>query len=195
MIAALHRQYDAPRPSGKFNSEIAEIRVAGEKVLLQSPLTFMNLSGQAVRAAMDYYKLPADDLLVICDDFNLPLARLRIKPSGSAGGQNGLRDIIQRLGTPDFARLRIGIGQPTDGREPARWVLGRFQDDEISLMETAIERAAEAACLWVEQGVDPCMNRFNADPRPARPESELDEAPPERSGGLPRPPEPHGCDD
>ncbi len=154
VIATLHRQFQAPRPGGKFNSEIAEIRSGTEKILLLSPLTFMNLSGQAVRAAMDFYKLPIGDLLVVCDDFNLPRGRLRLKPSGSAGGQNGLQDIIDRLGTSEFARLRIGIGSPPAGREPARWVLGKFQAGEVPEIQAAIERAAKAVLVWVHDGIE-----------------------------------------
>ena len=111
VLSVLARRYDVGRPKGKFNAEVAETRIGNEKAVLVSPLTFMNLSGQSVRAAIDFYKCDAGDLLVICDDLNLELARLRIRKNGSAGGQNGLKDIINRLGHQDFCRLRIGIGR------------------------------------------------------------------------------------
>ena len=116
VIAELARRFDVGRPKSKFNGEIAETRIQDEKTILICPLTFMNLSGQTVRAAVDFYKLELADLLVICDDFNLALGRIRLKARGSAGGQNGLDDIIQRLGSKDFSRLRLGIGQP-----PPNW--------------------------------------------------------------------------
>lgn len=161
VIAELHRRCGSPRPSSKFNSELASVRLGQEPVLLQSPLTWMNLSGQAVRAAMDFYKLSPDNLLIICDDFNLPLARLRIRPSGSGGGQNGLQDVIDRLGTPVFGRLRIGIGPVPAGFDPANWVLGRFTAEERTGLDPALGRAADAVEVWAEQGVAVCMNRFN----------------------------------
>jgi PTH1 family peptidyl-tRNA hydrolase len=172
VIAALHKRFDHPRPTARFNSELVMIRIGSEQVILQSPLTFMNVSGRAVQPAMSFYKLLPADLLVVCDDFNLPLGRLRIKPGGSAGGQNGLQDIIQRLGTQDFARLRIGIGRPPEEWDPADWVLGRFRDEESAEIELAIQRAVEAAITWVERGVQPSMNKFNADPTPAKTEPE-----------------------
>ena len=124
----------------------------------------MNLSGQSVRAAVDFYKLPLTDLLVICDDLNLDVARLRIKPGGSAGGQNGLKDIIQRLGTQDFSRLRVGVGRPPPGWDTANFVLGKFSDEDQPTIEKGIQRAADAVEVWVKQGTQHAMNQFNADP-------------------------------
>ncbi len=161
VISALRADHSRNRLSTRFNSEIVEIQIAQEKVLLQSPMTFMNLSGQAVRAAIDFYKLPLTDLLVICDDLNLPLGKLRIKPNGSAGGQNGLSDIIERVGTNEFSRLRVGIGQGPAGRDAAEWVLSRFSSVESDEIQVAIRCAADAAVFWVTSGVDQCMNRFN----------------------------------
>jgi PTH1 family peptidyl-tRNA hydrolase len=161
VISVLHGRQGAPRPTARFNSEIAEIRIGPERVLLQSPLTYMNLSGQAVRALTDFHKLPTEDLLVVCDDFHLPLGQLRARRSGSAGGQRGLANIIDHFHSQDFPRLRIGIGQPPDGRDPSDWVLQRFLPDERPCIDVAIQRAADAATVWVLEGMDRCMTLFN----------------------------------
>ena len=124
VIAELANRYEVGRPKAKFNGEFAETIIKQEKVVLVCPLTFMNLSGQCVRAAVDFFKLDLDDLLIICDDFNLALGRIRIRPSGSAGGQNGLDDIVNRLGSRQIARLRLGIGNPPPEWEVANYVLG-----------------------------------------------------------------------
>jgi PTH1 family peptidyl-tRNA hydrolase len=168
VIAALNAAHGQIRPNARFNSEIAAIQIGQEKVLLQTPLTFMNLSGQAVRAAIDFYKLPLSDLLVVCDDLALPPGKLRVKPGGSAGGQKGLRDIIEKVGSSEFCRLRIGIGQAPAGRDAADWVLSRFSAEESPGMQVSIARARDAAVVWVERGVDTCMNRFNAAPEASR---------------------------
>src|SRR6478609_8857399 len=113
----------------RFEALIAESKEGDETVLLVKPLTFMNLSGRAVRAVLDFYKLPAEQLLVACDDFNLPLGKLRVRAKGSHGGQNGLRNIQDQLGTDAYARLRIGVGQPAEG-EAVDFVLSRFKPGE-----------------------------------------------------------------
>lgn len=170
VIARLHAAAGSPRPTAKFDSELVAIELGGVKVLLQSPLTYMNASGRAVRAAMDFYKIPQDDLLVVCDDFNLDLGRLRFRPSGSAGGQNGLKDIIQKLGNPDFSRLRIGVGKPPPEWNVSNYVLSRFRDDEQPELQKTLDRAAESVRVWVRSGTQEAMNRFNADPnRPKSP--------------------------
>ena len=148
----------------RFESLTAEGKEAGETVLLMKPLTFMNLSGRAVRAALDFYKLPPDAVLVICDDFNLPLGKLRVRSKGSHGGQNGLRNIQEQLGTDAYTRLRIGVGQPGPG-DAVDHVLSRFKSGERAAVDEAIATAAEAAAVWVASGTDACMNRFNGDKR------------------------------
>lgn len=163
VIAELARRYDIGRPKAKFNGEIAETIIRDEKTIIVCPLTFMNLSGQCVRAAVDFYKLELDELLIICDDFNLALGRIRLRPSGSAGGQNGLEDIIQRLGSGNFGRLRLGIGQPPAEWDAANYVIGRFDETDRVLIDQAIVRSADAAEVWVGSGMQQAMNRFNAD--------------------------------
>lgn len=145
----------------KFDGLLAEIEIDFRRVLLLKPETFMNLSGRCVRQAIQFYKLvPAEDLLVICDDLSLPLGKLRLRPGGSDGGQKGLRDIALQLGTDQFSRLRIGIGDrgPIDA---ADFVLSRFRPAERPAVEDALILATQAAAVWVSQGIQPAMNRFN----------------------------------
>ena len=169
VIAELANRYEVGRPKAKFNGEFAETIIKQEKVVLVCPLTFMNLSGQCVRAAVDFFKLDLDDLLIICDDFNLALGRIRIRPSGSAGGQNGLDDIVNRLGSRQIARLRLGIGNPPPEWEVANYVLGKFNEEDRQTIGTAVKRSADACETWVSQGVSAAMNQFNADPnQPAK---------------------------
>ena len=134
-------------------------------MLLAKPLTFMNLSGQAVRALADYHKVEVADLLVIADDVNLPLGRLRARPGGSAGGHNGFKSVAQHLGTDQFPRLRIGVGRGDGRRDLADHVLARFDPDERPVIEEAIGRAADAIEVFARDGIAVVMNRFNAGPK------------------------------
>ena len=170
VIAELARRYDVGRPKSKFNGEFAETIIQNNKTILVCPLTFMNLSGQTVRAAVDFYKLELADLLVICDDFNLGLGRIRLRANGSAGGQNGLDDIIQRLGTRDFSRLRLGIGQPPPNWDVSNYVLGKFGSEDRVDIDKAISRSADATETWISNGISLAMNRFNADPEKVKKE-------------------------
>jgi PTH1 family peptidyl-tRNA hydrolase len=162
VLAELGRRHGVGRPRTKFRAELLEAMVAGEKVLLLSPLTYMNRSGGSVQPARDFFRLPNDDLLIVCDDYNLPLARLRFRAKGSSGGQRGLEDILRRLGTDQVPRLRLGIGRPPEGWDPADYVLGRFRAQERSQIDAAVMRAADAVESWVADGVEKCMNQYNA---------------------------------
>lgn len=144
----------------KFQALIAETKEGDETVLLVKPLTFMNLSGRAVRAILDFYKVPLENLLVICDDINLPLGKLRLRAQGSHGGQNGLRNIQEQLGTTAYARLRIGIGQPSF--DAVDHVLSKFRPSERPVIDTAIATAAQAVVVFIRQGIQAAMNQFNA---------------------------------
>jgi PTH1 family peptidyl-tRNA hydrolase len=135
---------------------------AGDGLLLAQPTTFMNLSGWAVRELAAFHKIDAADLLIVYDDADLPLGRLRLRAGGSAGGHNGLKSIIQELGTDQFPRLRIGVGR--QGGELKSHVLGRFSADEEAQMDEAVKRAADAAEVFVADGILAAMNRFNAAP-------------------------------
>ncbi len=161
VVGELAKKYFASGLKTRFQGETAEVDLDGEKALLLTPATYMNLSGASVLAARDFYKIPQEDLLVVCDDLNLPLAKLRVRAAGSAGGQKGLEDIIRRLGTDEFGRLRIGIGAPPDGWSWPDFVLSRFTKEEIPAMEQAVARAIEAIAVWAHEGVETCMNRYN----------------------------------
>ncbi len=149
----------------KFEAFVAELKEGDETVLLMKPLTFMNLSGRAVRAVLDFYKLKPEDVLIVCDDFNLPLGKLRIRTKGSHGGQNGLRNIQEQLGTDAYTRLRIGVGQPTHG-DAVDHVLSKFKPGERKAVEDAIATAAQATVTWLRQGAESAMNRFNGGDEP-----------------------------
>ena len=149
-----------------------------ETVLLVKPLTFMNLSGRAVRAVADFYKVPVENLLVVCDDLNLPLGKLRMRTKGSHGGQNGLRNIQDALGTPDYARLRVGIGSPGEHQDAADYVLSRFKPGERTVVDEAIAAAALGVLIWVRSGIDACMNLVNGDPKAEKPKKEKKPAEP-----------------
>jgi PTH1 family peptidyl-tRNA hydrolase len=179
VIDLLAKSPGAGRFAGRFEAEVAEWVEAGEKVLLVKPQTYMNLSGRSLRQALDFYQIPAEDLLVVCDDINLPLAKLRVRARGTHGGHNGLRDIQNHLGTTEYARLRIGVGPP-EGRDAVDHVLDRFSPAEKPLIEDALLKAAQAVVVWLHRGVEACMNEFNAkspskptrsaspDPKPAK---------------------------
>jgi len=146
--------------SGKFEGQLAEIEIDYRRVLLLKPDTFMNLSGRSVGQAVRFFKLPVTDLLVVCDDLSLPVGRLRLRPGGSDGGQKGLRDIAAHLGTDQFPRLRIGIGENEDV-DAADYVLSRFKTSERNAIDDALIVASQAVAVWVTQGIDAAMNRFN----------------------------------
>jgi peptidyl-tRNA hydrolase, PTH1 family len=136
-----------------------------EKLLLLKPTTFMNDSGRSVQAAMAFYQLSPVDLLVVLDDLALPCGKIRIRPGGSSGGHNGLKDIQRVLGTDEYPRLRIGIDSPPP-RIPGRdYVLGRFTEEQRTAVDPAIDRAAQAILKWIEDGIETAMNLFNADAR------------------------------
>jgi PTH1 family peptidyl-tRNA hydrolase len=161
VVAELARRHGASKPKVKFDAEIAQAPVAGQKLLLVAPQTYMNASGRAVRQIVDFYHIAKADVLVAIDDINMELGRLRIRRSGSAGGQKGLENIIQHLGTPDVPRLRIGIGRPEAGRDSADYVLARFHKSELAAIDGAIRLAADAVETWIAEGIDQAMNRFN----------------------------------
>lgn len=162
VIQQLTRSEGERKFRNQFDSEMCTIGIRGQQVWLQMPQTFMNLSGSAVLAARDFYRVEHRDLLIVCDDFSLPLAQLRFRPSGSAGGQKGLNDILRRLGTGEIPRLRIGIGTPPPQWDKADYVLSRFSDQEHELIRDCIIQAANAVRDWVEHGIEFCMNRYNA---------------------------------
>ena len=134
-----------------------------EKVLLLKPLTYMNLSGQSVQAAMAFYQLAPADILVVLDDLALPCGKIRLRANGSSGGHNGLKDIERALASSDYPRLRLGIDPPPQRVPGKDYVLGRFSEAQRALLEPALDRAAHAVLAWIETGIQAAMNRFNAE--------------------------------
>lgn len=163
-IGFLSQRYHIAVRSRRSQALVGEGFIGSEKVILARPMTFMNLSGQAVSGLMRHYRLTPADVIILCDDVNLPLGRLRIRASGSAGGHNGLKSIIHSLGSDAFPRVRIGIGSPR--HEMIDHVLGKFHRSEREAVEDATTRAADAAETIVQSGIDTAMNQFNPAPPP-----------------------------
>jgi PTH1 family peptidyl-tRNA hydrolase len=147
----------------RFAAQVAELKEGTQQILLMKPETFMNLSGRSVRELVDFYKLPLADVLIVCDDINLPLGKLRVRAKGTHGGHNGLRNIQEQVGTTEYARLRIGVDAPGLKFDDAvvDHVLGRFKPGERDVIEEAVHKAALGALLWVNEGIDKCMSRTN----------------------------------
>jgi PTH1 family peptidyl-tRNA hydrolase len=161
VVGELGRRFAVTRPKSKFQGEIVEADLDGQRALLLSPVTFMNRSGTSVCLARDFYKIENQDLLIVCDDLNLPLAKLRFRAKGSSGGQKGLADIIRSLGTEEFPRLRIGVGPQPEGWDATDYVLGKFSRQEKAQIDEGIELSAEAVVAWARDGIQHCMNRYN----------------------------------
>jgi PTH1 family peptidyl-tRNA hydrolase len=155
-LAARHRLDWESAPA---DAMMAKWRASG--ALLAKPLTFMNLSGHAVGELLRYFKIDLPDLLIVVDDVNLELGRLRARAGGSAGGHNGLKSLIAQLGTEDFARVRIGVGRGDARRDLADHVLATFDPDERTVVAETVSRTADAVELFVAEGIGPVMNRFN----------------------------------
>ena len=145
----------------KFKSAYNILEFAGARCLVMKPQTYMNLSGEAVREAAQFYKIPPDHVLVIYDDVSLPVGKLRVRPSGSAGGHNGIKNIIAHLGTQDFPRGKIGTGAPEDKDGMIDWVIGVPSQKEREILLEAFKRAIQAAACVIEHGCQKAMNDFN----------------------------------
>ena len=162
VIDRLVYKNNIPCSGSKFHSVCGTGMIGTQKVVLAKPLTYMNLSGTAVRELIDFYKIdPESELIVISDDIDLEPGRIRIRKQGSAGGQNGLRHIVQCLGTQKFIRIRVGTGGKPEGWELADWVLSRFTMDDRALVDDAIVRAADAVAAICTDGIDKAMNVYN----------------------------------
>lgn len=135
--------------------------IGGEKVLLVQPQTFMNLSGECIREAADFYKIDRDHIIIIYDDISIPVGKLRVRAKGSAGGHNGMKSIIAHLGSEEFARIRIGVGEKPAGWDLADHVLGRFPAEELPVLRETVGKAADAVEFILMDGVGAAMNRFN----------------------------------
>ena len=170
VLEELARRSDSAATTSKFEADVVEMVIGSEPTMLVAPRTWMNHSGRSVGQFVRFYKLPLEDLLVICDDINLPLSRLRLRAAGSSGGQKGLADIIRELGSEQFPRLRIGIDPPPDHVDASDYVLGRFRPGERERVEAAVREAAAGVGCWIETGIESAMNAIN----PAPPEPEED---------------------
>lgn len=172
-VDAMSRSWKIPMSfERKFQAEFGEVAVPkADKIRLLKPLTYMNASGQAIRSAINWFKLPPSSVLIIYDDMDLPIGKIRLRLSGSAGGHNGMKSAIAHLGTQNFPRLRIGIGRPqnvTSTNDPAAisHVLGRFSVDETKLVVAVLQVVVECVELSLKQGVEKAMNRYNSKPLP-----------------------------
>ncbi|MBQ7473044.1 MAG: aminoacyl-tRNA hydrolase [Oscillospiraceae bacterium] len=153
----------------RFHALTGELTLGDARVLVMKPQTYMNLSGEAVAAAARFYKIPPEHVLVVSDEVSLPVGRLRVRAKGSAGGHNGLRSIIEALGSDAFPRIRIGVGAPPHpDYDMADWVLGVFHDRDAEQLQDAAARAAQAVEAYVTQGPERAMNRFNQKNEPDR---------------------------
>lgn len=147
----------------RFRALTNTAQIGGSKALLMKPTTYMNLSGQSVGEAARFYKIPPERILVISDDVDLPVGRLRVRRRGSAGGHNGLKSLIQHLGSEDFPRIKIGVGgKPHPDYDMADWVLGRFTPGDQKHIEQAVAAAADAVELYLAQGPEASMSRYNS---------------------------------
>lgn len=146
----------------KHKGLIGKGAIEGEKVILAKPLTYMNLSGECVRAVADFYKIPMENVIVVFDDISLDVGKLRIRKKGSAGGHNGIKSIIAHLGTQEFPRVRVGVGEKPPRMDLADYVLGHFSAEEKKIMADAVKEAADAACEVISDGIDHAMNSHNS---------------------------------
>lgn len=161
-IDQLAEELRVPVQKLKYRALTQTVELGGAKVLLMKPITYMNLSGEAVGEAARFFKIPADHVLVLSDDVSLPVGKLRIRKGGSAGGHNGLKSIIQHLGADQFPRVKIGVGEkPHPDYDMADWVLGKFTGEDLKTISQAIQRAGKAAECYIHDGPDQAMNRFN----------------------------------
>ncbi|MCU9615286.1 aminoacyl-tRNA hydrolase [Caldibacillus lycopersici] len=145
----------------KFNGIFGKGTINGEKVILLKPLTFMNLSGESVAPLMRYYDIPVENLLVIYDELDLPVGKIRLRYKGSAGGHNGIKSIIAHVGTQEFNRIRIGIDRPEQGYPIPNYVLGKFSKEEQEVLKDSIAKSAQACEMWIEKPFQEVMNKYN----------------------------------
>lgn len=162
ILAELGRRHGTGRVKSKFQAELLEVNVAGTKVVLLSPVTYMNLSGRSVRPCVDFYKIEKEDMLILCDDVNLPVGKIRVRAKGTAGGQKGLADVIRVMGGDDVPRLRVGVGEPPASWAMADYVLSKFTAKETEEIKIAVLNAADAVEMWIASGIETCMNRYNS---------------------------------
>ena len=159
-IDVIAKKYKIELNRIKFKGIYGEAFIGGEKVILLKPSTYMNLSGESVRSVMDFYKISEEDVLVIYDDISLEVGRLRIRDKGSAGGHNGIKSIISHMGTEDFARIKIGVGQPKG--DLVNYVLGNFAKEEKRILDEVLETVVLAAEVIIKEDAKEAMNKYNS---------------------------------
>lgn len=160
VVDELARRHQAGTPRHRFDARIQDVTIGSERVVLAAPTTMMNNSGHAVSQLANWYKLEPEEILVVYDELDLPFGKMRLRPSGGAGGHNGIKSVIEQLGSPDFNRLRIGIGRPTSG-STVSYVLSRFSVQQRAFVPEIVELAADAAEHWLRHGLDAAMNEYN----------------------------------
>jgi PTH1 family peptidyl-tRNA hydrolase len=160
-IDSVSETYRIPIQRNKFKAVIGEGTISGEKVILMKPQTYMNLSGEAVRQCIDWNKLTRDDIIVIYDDVSLEVGQLRIRKTGSAGGHNGIKSIIAHLGSQDFARIKVGVGEKPAGWDLANYVLGKFTPEETKIMNERLSDIEKALEIMLCKGIEQAMNQYN----------------------------------
>lgn len=161
VIDLLADKYNISVETRKHRAFIGKGIIAGQKVILAKPQTYMNLSGESVRSMVDYYKIDPEEILVVYDDISLAVGQLRIRRKGSAGGHNGIKNIIAHLGCDNFPRIKVGVGEKPKGYDLADYVLGHFSKEEKVLMEEGYADAAEAVTLILQDEIDRAMNEYN----------------------------------
>ena len=162
VIARISDKYNIPLTGKEHKAICGKGMIGGEKVILAQPQTFMNLSGECVRSLVDYYKLESEDIIIAYDDIDLEVGQLRIRSKGSAGGHNGIKNIISHLGTNEFPRVKVGVGGEPEGGDLVRHVLGRFSREDEKVIGEVLDVAVEAVETILSDGVEAAMNRYNA---------------------------------
>lgn len=168
-VEELARKHGLAFGKVEHKAQVASGTVVGQRVLLAKPQTFMNVSGDSVVPLAHFYKVPPERIIILHDDLDIPFGTLRIRKEGSSGGQNGLKHILQRLGTQAVARVRIGIGRPPGRMNPADWVLTAFKGDDAILAAEVVDQAVAAVELWLTSGIELAMNRYNGVVESAKP--------------------------
>jgi peptidyl-tRNA hydrolase, PTH1 family len=170
ILNAFADRYFFPVAKSRFDGLVTDHSVSGEKVVLLAPQTYMNASGKSVRQGVDFYKVEHGDVMVVVDDMNLDVGRMRIRASGSAGGQKGLADTIRHLGTDRISRLRVGVGRPPGRMSASDYVLQRFSDADQQIVDVCVQEAADGLEYWIKDGIEKAMNLLNPpkEPKPKK---------------------------
>ncbi|WP_352399500.1 aminoacyl-tRNA hydrolase [Anaerotignum sp.] len=170
VVDRLGKKYNIQMNKFKHKALVGDGSINGQRVLLVKPQTFMNLSGESIREIVNFYKIPQDHFVVIYDDTSLPVSGVRIREKGSHGGHNGIRNIIEQIGTDEFWRIKVGIGEKPNGWDLADYVLAKFDKDDLPMMEQGADKAVNAVELILSRGIMEAMNRINQKPKTVKKE-------------------------